>query len=299
MPSVLIIIVTYNGKIHIPGCLAQLKNLPANMKCLVIDNGSTDGTTDLIKTDYTDVELIENYKNLGFGAANNIGLRKAIEEEYDYVYLLNQDAWITYEEILKLIEIAEGNPEYGIISPLQVYADKSKIDNNFFSKVTKEMIDDYLLSENTPKKIYCVKGLTIQAAHWVIPVRTLKISGGFSPTFFHYGEDVNLCRRMEYYGFKLGVVPSILGVHNRENRKNTSSHYLYLSIISWRQILSDPNIPFKLSRRLLEKMFLTFLNYPRYFFPAVAEFLWHLPSICRNRKLSIIEKGAFLYDRSN
>lgn len=272
--------------------------MPENMKCLVIDNGSTDGTPELIKKDYPEVELIENDKNLGFGAANNIGIRKAIEGEFDYAYFLNQDAWIEYEDILKLKKIAERNPEYGIISPLQVYAGKRKIDNNFLGKVTKEMIDDFFLSENTPEKIYCVRGLTIQAAHWLVKISALKKVGGFSPTFFHYGEDTNLCRRMEFHGFKLGVVPNILGVHNRENRKNTSSHYLYLSINSWRQILSDPNIPFKLTRRLLEKIIITFLNYPGHFFLALAGFLGHLPSIYRNRKLSIAEKGAFLYDRS-
>lgn len=264
------------------------------MKCLVIDNGSTDGTPEQIRKDYPFVELIETGKNLGFGAANNIGLRKAIEEGFDYVYLLNQDAWIEPEDILKLVDIAEKNQDYGIISPLQVYAGKKKIDNNFSSKVTKEMMDDYLLSDNTPKELYEVQGRTIQAAHWLVSVKSVKVTGGFSPMFFHYGEDVNLCRRMEYHGFKLGVVHGILGVHDRENRIKSASHYFILSKNQWYQILSDPNLPFRLTRNLLAKMVITFSNYPLKFFPAVLRFLFQLPTIHRNRKISLTEKGAFL-----
>lgn len=272
-----------------------LRDLPENIKCLVVDNNSIDGSQDIIKKDYPFVELIENDKNLGFGAANNIGLRKAIEEDYDYVYLLNQDAWITPENILKLVEIAEKNPDFGIISPLQVYAGENKIDDNFSGKITKEMKDDFLLSTNTPKELYTIKRRGLQAAHWLLSAQALTKSGGFSPTFFHYGEDDNLCRRMEFYGFKLGIAPSILAVHNRENRKITSSHQLLLRKNELKKIASDPFLSDKaVCKSLLSAMVLFIIDYKLRFLPILFNFLKSYPQIRRNRKISIHQPGAFL-----
>lgn len=265
------------------------------MKCVAIDNASTDNTKDLLKKEYPTIELIENSRNLGFGAANNIGLRKAIDEGYDFVYLLNQDAWIEHQDILKLVEIAKENPDYGIISPMQVYADKKKIDKNFSKSIPGEMKDDFLLSENHPRKLYRVAGRTIQAAHWLVRVSALNKVGGFSPTFFHYGEDTNLCRRMEYHGYNLGIVPSILGIHNRENRKNTSQ-YLYLTRKNeLKQILSNPNFSRKeIYKNLWKKMFNSFIDYKIKFFSILFDYIKSYPQNRKNRKLSINQPTAFL-----
>lgn len=295
MLSVLIVIVTYNGMGHIRNCLTPLKKLPEGMKCLVIDNASTDGTPELIKHYYLHIELIENSKNLGFGAANNIGLRKAIEDGYDYVYLLNQDAWIDPEDILKLVDIAEKNPEYGIISPMQVYAGKKSIDNNFSLKVTKEMMDDFLLSSNMPKELYLIKGRSIQAAHWLVPTQALRKVGGFSPTFFHYGEDDNLCRRMEFHGFKLGIAPNILAVHNRENRKITSAHQLLLRKNELKKIVSDPFLSNKaVYKSILKAMFFLLIDYKISFFTILLDFVKNYHRIRKTKKISVTQMQAFL-----
>lgn len=295
MSKVLIIVVSYNGVAHLPNCLFPLRQHSDNLKFLVVDNGSTDGTPEIIKQDYPFVELIETGKNLGFGAANNIGLKKAIDEGYDYVYLLNQDAWIEPEDILKLIEIAERNPEYGIITPMQVYAGKKKIDNSFSGKVTKEIIEDFIIPGNNRKEIYRVKNRGIQAAHWLVRCSAIKKAGGFSPTFFHYGEDDNLCRRMEFHGFKLGLVPNILAVHNREDRKLTSAHQLLLRKNELKKIASDPLLSYKaVCKSLLSVMFLLFIDYKFRFFPIVFEFIKSYPQIRKNRKDSINQSCAFL-----
>ena len=295
MSKVLIIIVTFNGIDHIQNCLTPLRNLPANMKCIMIDNGSTDGTIELVEKDFLFVELVKNAENLGFGAANNIGLKRAIDEGFDYVYLLNQDAWISPEDIQKLIDISGKNPEYGIISPMQVYAGKNKIDDNFTGKITKEMKDDYFLSSNEPKDIYRIKRRGLQAAHWLMPTKVLRKTGGFSPTFYHYGEDDNLCRRVEFHGFKLGIAPNILGVHNRENRKLTSTHQLLLNKNSLKKIASDPLLSDKeMWRSLLPEMFLIFLDSKFRFFPILFHFIKNYPKIRRNRKISMNQPGAFL-----
>ena len=88
--DVSIIIVNYNTKILLDECLKSIyeytKNL--NFEILVSDNGSSDGSVKLIKTLYSQVILIENNDNIGFGAANNRALAKAVGK---YVFYLNSD----------------------------------------------------------------------------------------------------------------------------------------------------------------------------------------------------------------
>ena len=72
-------------------CLEAIKKSTYPVDTIVIDNGSTDSTVLFIKSNYPEVHLVESGKNLGFGQANNVGMRYALEQNADYVYLLNQD----------------------------------------------------------------------------------------------------------------------------------------------------------------------------------------------------------------
>lgn len=297
MKTVLIIIVTYNGAADIRQCLTSYDNENPDMSCMIVDNGSTDETVEIIKNEFPKVRLVESGKNLGFGAANNIALRKAIDEGFDYVYLLNQDAWIAPEDIIHLIEIAEKNKDFGLISPLQVYAGKGKIDNHFSGNITKEMKDDFFIPGNTQKELYRVKETTLPAAHWLLRVDAIKKTGGFSPVFFHYGEDANLRRRMEYHKVKMGLAPGILAIHNREFRKNSRSYYLLMSTNKWKQTVSDPNLSRNRAiKQTLKYMLQTFFSFSRDFFPALFQFIRQLPQIKENRRKSIVSTTPFLYD---
>lgn len=265
------------------------------MSCMIVDNGSDDDTVEIIKKEFPEVRLVEAGKNLGFGAANNIGLRIAIDEGFDYVYLLNQDAWIAPEDINQLIDIAERNKDFGLISPLQVYASKEKIDNNFSSNITKEMKDDFFIAKNPHKELYRITGKTMQAAHWLWRVEAIKKVGGFSPVFFHYGEDTNIRRRMEFHGIKMGLTPEILAVHNRELRQNTYSYYLLLSTNKWKQTLSDPNLGKRTAlKQLMENMAQTFIYFHADFFPALFRFIIQMPKIKKSRRESMGSSTPFL-----
>ncbi len=212
----LIIIVTYNGMQWIERCLRSVAESSYPADVIVIDNGSTDGTQDYIRNNFSNAEFIQSKKNLGFGAANNIGFRKAIKEGYDYIYLLNQDAWVEKNTFQILIEEVEKNVEYGIISPVQVNSSKKVLDNNFYNSVlTRNIVSDRLFCENDAS-LYEVD--FVMAAHWLITIECLIAVGGFSPIFKHYGEDDDFIYRAKGKGFKIGVSFSTVGVHDREDR---------------------------------------------------------------------------------
>ena len=80
MAKVLVVIVTYNALKWIQRCLRSVEKSTLQADVLVIDNGSTDGTLPLIRTDFPRTRIIETGENLGFGAANNRGLRIAHDE---------------------------------------------------------------------------------------------------------------------------------------------------------------------------------------------------------------------------
>lgn len=238
MPKVLTIIVTYNGMQWLDKCLASLKNSSIPTDIFIVDNGSTDGSIELIEKIVPEATFIKSEENLGFGKANNIGLKYALKNGYDYVYLLNQDAWIEPDLLDKMIAASKGNPEYGILSPLQTNKEKTRLDKNFSTRIPPKLSSD-LLCGQTLDNIYETD--FTMAAHWLIPVDKLKIIGGFSPAFRHYGEDDNLIHRMIYKGFKIGIVPAAKGVHDRENRPLPLEKERYLNYVHTTVKLNNPN----------------------------------------------------------
>ena len=98
MKKIVAIIVTYNAVPWLERCLGSLQASSVPVQTVIVDNRSTDETVNTIRTRYPQTVLIENQENLGFGQANNIGIRYALEHEATHVLLLNQDAWIGFAE---------------------------------------------------------------------------------------------------------------------------------------------------------------------------------------------------------
>jgi GT2 family glycosyltransferase len=211
--KVLAIIVSYNFERWITPCLNSLRASEQPVSILVVDNHSTDHTVERIEAEYPEVQLIENKENLGFGAANNIGFQKAIQEGFDFVFLLNQDAWIDKRTIGVLSGLSLIYPKYGIWSPVHMNGEGKGLDHGFATYAGINS-PEQLLSNAT-----LVECDFINAAFWLIPVHVLQTVGGFSPLFFHYGEDKDYINRLIYHNYQIAYVPDVFGFHDRENRK--------------------------------------------------------------------------------
>lgn len=215
-----IIIVTYNGMKWISKCLASI---PTEFSVIIVDNNSTDATVQFIQQNYPNTILFQEKENLGFGQANNKGMGYALQQGSDYVYLLNQDAYLNEDTIDKLISIHKKYPKYGILSPIHTNASQTKLDARFSNYVgfkhNSDFYSDFVL-DNNKKEIYSVP--FVNAAGWLLPKNTLLNIGGFDPIFFHYGEDRNYCQRVLFHSFEIGIVPNSFMVHDRENREEVS-----------------------------------------------------------------------------
>ena len=294
--DLLVIVVTYNAMKWAEKCFESLRHSNAKADVYVIDNGSTDDTQDYIKKYYPEVIFYQNKENIGFGKANNIGLQYALDHNYDYVYLLNQDAWIRPDTIDELIRFHNENPSYGILSPFQLQANMSHLDRNFASNVCSYVSNPYILEDayfNRMSGVYEVSG--VMAAHWLISRECIERVGGFSPTFPHYGEDDNYANRALFHGFKIGIVPNAIAIHDRESRKETKERKIYMGYIGCLINLSTiynkvPYLPIKIIKNMFCQMFVYHSLKPIGYLFRV---MWEIPRIIRNRERSKA-KQAFL-----
>lgn len=297
MSQILVIIVTYNAMKWVENCFDSLRNSTVKPDVFVVDNGSDDGTQWHIQNYYPEVMFLQNNENSGFGKANNIGLQYALEKKYDYIYLLNQDAWVLEDTFQKLINFSHRNPEYGVLSPFQMNSDLKHIDQDFIKNVMCWESNHYISSDLYNQQLKEVYPVTeVMAAHWFITRECLLKVGGFSPSFPHYGEDNNYADRMHYWGLKLGIIPSLRVVHDRGERvinDKSKMHFQYTSLI---RMMSNP---YKAKRKsffkILYKEIQSAIHF-RSFLPIY--YLWkilcRLYAINHNRLISMTEECAFL-----
>ena len=217
--KVLVIIVSYNFERWIDRCLGSLRSSEHPVDTVVIDNASQDQTLRRIKKDYPEVRLIESKTNLGFGQANNIGMKMALEEGYTHVFLLNQDAWIDPNTIGTLVDLSQRHPSYGILSPVHLTDKGDKPDPGFGHYAELQTLQD-LPSEDILQVPF------VNAAFWMIPIHVLQKVGGFCPLFYHYGEDKDFVNRLHYHQYQVGYSPQVFGNHDREYRPSTHEGFL-------------------------------------------------------------------------
>lgn len=237
---VLILIISYNGNQDIVKCLESLD--VAKYDVMVVDNASTDNTKEIIITKFPKVILYESIKNLGFGQANNVGFRYALENGYDYVLLLNQDAWLENDTIDKLLEAHKSNKDFWVISPLQLHSKLNDIEPQFKVYIRRYNINTSAESmQQTPY---------VNAAIWLLPIETIKKVGGFDPLFPHYGEDDDYINRVIYHGGKIGICPKAIGYHDRNIQQGTISieRLRYLTRLIYVKKLKDLGTPSILAR---------------------------------------------------
>lgn len=224
MTLVYCIVVTYNGITWIEKSLQSLADSLIPVHVIVIDNGSRDGTVELIEGRFPKVELIKSLVNLGFAKANNIGIMKALDSNADYVFLLNQDAWIEKDTIKLLCKLESENPEFGILSPVQLNGGNTGLDLNFSRYLYQEYCPDFYsdLYMGKIKEIYKIK--YVNAAAWLISRDCLLKVGLFEPLFFIYGEDINYAQRANYHGFSIGIATNTKIYHDREIREGKKNN---------------------------------------------------------------------------
>ena len=206
-----IAIVTYNNSSVIKKCLNSIFETIKNLKfeLIIVDNGSSDNTVEIIEKDFKNVRLIKNNRNIGFGAAHNIAIKLGRGK---YHLVLNPDIIFSENSIEKLFNFMEKNLEVGLVSPKIILSNGSiqylckrlpslfdfiiiRFMPKFIRKIFQARIDYYEMRQPGYNKIMDVLFLT--GAFMLVRRNVLDKVGGFDENFFMYFEDVDLCRRIK------------------------------------------------------------------------------------------------------
>lgn len=254
--KITVVIVTYNGEQWINKCLSSIYSASIIPQVLVIDNNSTDETIQIIKSEFPDVMVVLNNQNMGFGVANNIGLKNAFNRGSDFYFLLNQDAWVEYDTFEKLINFQKKNTHIGILSPVHLNGDGNQLDRNFSQCIGGYSYDEILERERDHMDVRFVN-----AAAVLLTRELIRSIGGFDPIFKHYGEDRDYCNRALHHGFRVTVYTKSMIYHDRKySVSNPFRSNKKLLLASGLAYVKNPNTP--LSRNYI---FWIFKRIPKFF----------------------------------
>jgi len=216
-PQTSVILVNYNGKGFIEDCLDSLiqDSFYPFMEIIVVDNGSRDGSPELITKKYPEIKLIRNEENRGYACANNQGIHAA---KADYFLLLNTDTVVQPETLTELLSILRSDEKAGAVGPL-LYFNKGKYQVSFGNKVDffHEILQKSTLNFIWKKRLRSLRrNLAVgwlSGACLMIRKQALEDIGLFDDNFFLYFEDIDLCYRLRQKKYKLIFTPSVRVYH--------------------------------------------------------------------------------------
>ena len=216
LPTVSIIVLNWNGKHDTVECLESLSHISyPNYEVIVVDNGSTDGSVEQFKARYPEITVIENQDNIGFAEGNNVGIRAALQEDTEYVLLLNNDTIVDPWFLDELTNVAELDPLVGFAGPKIYYYNtdgrgrKGRI-NSAGAKLSMWTGRVWHVGENEIDRGQYDKVRLVDyviGACLLVKTRVVTEIGLLDSRFFTYWEDVDWCYRGCNAGYASVYVP--------------------------------------------------------------------------------------------
>ena len=227
-PKLSIIILNHNTVALTRNCLASIEKnrngVP--LEVIVSDNGSSDGSLEMIREEFPWVKVVENETNLGFAAGNNRarGLAKG-----EYILFLNTDTIVNKWTLAETVRYMDEHPEVGALSSRLVLADGKHLDKDArrgfptpWVALTHFSGLDRLLPNSKLFAKYWYGGVpedkvqevdVIQGAYFLSPKKLLDKVGWFDEAYFLDGEDIDLCWKIHEAGKKIIYYPKASIIH--------------------------------------------------------------------------------------
>ena len=213
-PSVLLIILCYNGLADTLACLRSLAHLDyprEQLGILVLDNASHDGTPAAVRAAFPQVHVIENGANLGFAAGNNVGLRYALVHGFDYALLLNNDTEVAPSFLHHLITAIEANPLVGAAGPTIYYAEQPDVIWSAGGHIDWQRGISRMrgLGERDAGQYTAVSEVDfVTGCALLLRCAALERAGLLDERFFMYYEETEWCVRVRRAGWRIVHVPA-------------------------------------------------------------------------------------------
>ena len=226
MPDLSVIIVNWNVRDLLRRCLHSiLASLPAcQLEIIVVDNGSTDGSPEMVRTEFPQVHLLANPDNRGFTAANNQGLAVARGR---YVLLLNPDTEVVGDALETLVAFADAHPDVGVVGPQLLNPDGTvQSSRRRFPTLATALLESTWLQPYAPRRLlarYYVLDRPddeVQDVDWVTGAalmarrEAVEQVGPLDEGFFMYSEELDWCRRFRAAGWRVVYLPTARVIHH-------------------------------------------------------------------------------------
>lgn len=212
-PRVIFVLLNWNqGQMTIE-CLDSMKDLVySNYQVVIVDNGSTDGSAALIRARFPQHIVLENKSNLGYSEGNNVGIRYALEQECDYIFLLNNDTYVDPCMLHELVQAAEADPRAGITGPTMFYAEPRDVlwgGENTVSFQKSSITRKYMNEVVPPDALNGepVETGYIDSCAVLVKKAVFEKIGLMDSKFFINFDDVDLNFRARRAGYKIYYVP--------------------------------------------------------------------------------------------
>lgn len=222
------------------------------MEIIVCDNGSVDGSVDMIQREFPNVTLIENKKNLGFAAGNNPGIRRA---KGRYILLLNTDTETPPDTLSTMIRFMDEHPKVGASTCKLLLADGTMdpachrgfptpwVSFTYLSRLEKLFPHTKLFGEyhqgykdlSTIHEVDCIVG-----AFFLVRREVVDQVGLLDEDYFMYGEDIDWAYRIRMAGWTIIYNPTVTILHKKKQsgranplQKRRVTTEIYFNTYNW------------------------------------------------------------------
>jgi GT2 family glycosyltransferase len=233
-----VIIVNFNTVILLRECLMSLQKADMGtftMEIIVVDNGSVDGSVEMVKKEFPETVLVVNKENTGFAKANNIGIKKS---SGIHILLLNSDTEVNHDTVRTMLTYMQNHPDVGASTCKLLLRDGSMDPACHRGEPTPWAAFSYYLKlerlfPNSPifaryhqtyKKLSTIHDVDIiSGAFFLVRRDIINKIGGLDEEYFFYGEDMDWCIRIKRAGWRIVFNPTVTILHKKKQsgRANT------------------------------------------------------------------------------
>lgn len=230
MPLIGVLVVTWNRKDDLLDCLRSVAASDYHdLAVYVVDNASEDGTAPAVLREFPDVRLIRSEENLGFAGGNNLGLDQMISDGVDAAFLLNDDAVVAEDTLIRLVE-GFHDPSIGVLGPRilfhsepdTIWAAGGMVDartgiavQRFYGELDTGQADDAV---DVDYAVGCAMLVKTDAIRHV---------GLLNTDYYMYYEEADWCRRVRDAGYRVRYIPGSRVLHKVGRARDTRPHTVY------------------------------------------------------------------------
>lgn len=215
--SVAIILVNWNGFNFTKACLQSLRNLDySDFKIFVVDNASENDESARLKEEFPEIIVLQNESNLGFAGGNNAGIRKALEEGFSQVLLLNNDTIVKPDFLEEMMIRFKSDPSIGVVQPAIFFIENKDQIWSAGGKWNSFLGRAITLGDRKYKAEFSFEDKSLDWATGcclLISREALLEAGLLDESYFAYFEDVEWSLRFREKGFKIELASKAIIFH--------------------------------------------------------------------------------------